>query len=59
MAKNGMLELLGSFSSPRWVCSEIPTIRFTRERAVARPELSEKAKSVPVVPPVVTRRVQI
>ena len=58
MVKNGMLQLLGSSSSPGWVCSEMPTVRLARERAVARPELSEKAKSVPVVPPVVTRRVR-
>jgi hypothetical protein len=59
MVKNGMLQLLGSSSSPRWVCSEMSPIRVARERAVALLELSEKTKAVPVVPPVVRRRARI
>jgi hypothetical protein len=59
MVKNGLLQILGSHSSPRWVGGEMPPIRLAREPAVARLELSEKTRAVPVVPPMVTRRVRI
>ena len=48
MVNNGMLQLLGS--SP---------IRAARELAVVLQEPLEKAKAIPVVPPVLTQRVRI
>ena len=57
MVNNRMLQLLGSSLSIRCVRSEMPPIRA--ERFVAIREPSEKAKAIPVVPPVLTQRVRI
>jgi hypothetical protein len=59
MVNNGMLRLLGSSPSSRCVCREMPPGRAARELALAPRLLSEQAKAIPVVPPVVARSVPI
>lgn len=59
MVINGMLQLLGSSPGVRCVCRGMPPVRVARDLAVVLREPSERARAVPVVSPIVTRRVRI